>query len=142
MNYKQRSNFANEVRAWARSPYSSFPVDMAPCGHLPGVDEENRILADTFMRICAMSTTTDRLAYLATTIMVHERRLQMAWDTARGHGDTRTMMTSDRSAMVRLKPYEAMIDAMKQWLDDLHESATTEIGVGFIDQAARTRVTA
>jgi hypothetical protein len=129
--------FPDALRNWSGKPLPSLPADMAPCGYLPGIDEENRVLARVFTQLCALGTTTDRLAYLGTTIQVHERRLQMAWDTAKGHGDTRTMLSSDRSAMARLRPYEAMIEALKMWLDELHEAATAEIGVEIIDQAAR-----
>lgn len=126
------------LRAWSGKPLPSIPGDVAPVGYLPGADEENRVLARVFVQLCALSTITDRLAYLGTAIQVHERRLDMAWDTARGRSDTtRSFDATDRSALVRLRPYEAMIGALKLWLDDLHESAMDEVGVLFIDEAAR-----
>lgn len=137
VRYVAITTLPDALRVWSGKPLPSIPADMAPCGYLPGITEENGILARLFLQLAALPMTTDRLAFLGTTIQVHERRLQMAWDAAKGHGDTRTMLSSDRSAMVRLKPYEAMIAALKLWLDDLHESAMAEVGVRFIDEATR-----
>jgi hypothetical protein len=135
--YLAIQSFPEAVRTWSRKPISSAPADQPPCGYIPGVDDENRMLASTFAALCACENTTARLALLGSAIVVHERRLQLAWDAAKGHGSTRTMLTSDRSAMVRLRPYEAMLDALKLWADELHESAMSEIGVVLIDDAAR-----
>jgi hypothetical protein len=124
------------LKAWAGKPFYSHPGDKPPCGYLPGASEENVLLARVFSQLCALPSTTDRLAFLGTAIHVHERRVAMAWDAARGRADRRSFDATDRSAMVRLRPYEAMIDALKLWLDELHEAAMGEIGVRFIDEAA------
>lgn len=114
----------------------SHPGDKPPCGYLPGAADENVILARIFSQLCALPTTTDRLAFLMTAIIVHERRVALAWDAARGRTNARSFDATDRSAMVRLRPYEAMVDALKAWLDELHESAMAEVGVVAIDEAA------
>jgi hypothetical protein len=119
------------LRNWTGKPFFSHPGDKAPCGYLPGASEENAILARVFSQLTALPTTTDRLGFLLSTIAVHERRVAMTWDAARGRSNARSFDAIDRSAMVRLRPYEAMIDALKLWLDELHEAAMAEIGQRF-----------
>jgi hypothetical protein len=136
-HYIPVTTLPDALRAWTGKPFYSHPGDKPPCGYLPGESEENVLLARVFSQLCALPSTTDRLAFL-TAIQVHERRVAMAWDAARGRsGHTRSFDATDRSAMVRLRPYEAMIDALKLWLDELHEAAMGEVGVRFIDEAAR-----
>lgn len=91
-------------------------------------DDEDYILAQTFALLCRPSlagSATAQMAFLGSTIEVHRRRAKLAWDNAPGNNDPRR--TADRSAWVALRPYEAMIGVMQDWLDALHQRACEDI---------------
>lgn len=122
--YVPITRFSAALRGWSAKSYEELPADKPPCGYLREGDDENRVLARVFARICELHTTTDRLAYLGTAIQVHERRLQMAFDAVRHPTATGPFDSEDRATAVRMRPYQAMINAMQAWLDELHEDAT------------------
>ncbi|WP_152565758.1 hypothetical protein [Devosia riboflavina] len=59
---------------------------------------------------------THSMAVLTAAIIVHQRRLDTAWNAARSSAPG---VVADRSAWTELRPYEAMIAVMHGWLDAL-----------------------
>jgi hypothetical protein len=126
------------LRNWTGKPLNSLPADMAPAGYLAGAAEENRVLADTFMRLCAMSTTSERMTFLLGTIEMHKRHVRIAESTIRGERNPRLVgSNASREAWSQLRPIEDMIEVMEQWRDELLDGWSAEVGVELIDQAAR-----
>jgi hypothetical protein len=142
--YTATSTLPEALRLWSRRRLNSIPPDRAPCGHLPALqcEEENRTLSRIFVQLCATSSTTDRLAFLASAIIAHERRLELAWNAGHRESDPQRVGAMDRSTWSRLKPYEAMIGVLCLWMDEMHDAALAEVGVLLIDDGARSKPTA
>jgi hypothetical protein len=135
--YTSSSTLPQALRIWSKRPLNSVSPHRAPCGHLEFCDEENRTLSRIFVQLCALGSITDRLAFLGSAIITHERRLKLAWDSGPGERDPRRVGASDRSTWSKLKPYELMVDVLRLWMDEMHEAALAEVGVLLIDEAAR-----
>lgn len=136
-SYTTTSTLPEALRLWSPRRLASIPADRAPCGYIQFCDEENRVLSRVFVQLCTLGSITDRQAFLADAVITHERRLKLGWDSGPGERDPRRVGASDRSAWSRLKPYEAMIDVLRLWMDELHEAALGEVGALLIDEAAR-----
>lgn len=136
--YTETSRFRDALKSWASKPLNSTPSDRAPCGYLVGATEENRVLADVFARLCALTTTAERTGYLLAKIETFRRHVHIAENTIRGEANPRRVGAEDsRQAWSTLRPMEAMIEVLEDWRDELLELWDGEIGVGFLDEAAR-----
>lgn len=136
--YNETMRFRDALRQWTGKPLNSTPADRAPCGYLIGCADENRVLADTFARMVALPTTTERVGYVIAKIEMHRRHVRLAEGTIRGEANPRRVgQDASREAWARLRPLEAMIDVMERWRDELLDVWDGEIGVQFIDEAAR-----
>ena len=129
-------HFPDALRAWTGKPLDSLPPHQPPCGHIPGAPVENAALADAFSRLCALPTTTERVGYLMAVIERYRRHIRLAEATIRGEANPRRVgAEASREAWARLRPMEAMIDALELWRDQLLDLWDGEIGVSAIDQA-------
>lgn len=141
MTYAKTLDFLSALEQWSGKPFDEFPADKAPCGFLAGLsDDENRILAHTFALLCSEPLNrevTGKIAFLAGTVMVHQRRLQMVWDRTFGVRDPRKVGSMDRSQWSRMRPYEEMIEALQMWLEELHQKCASTVEVTWLDQIAR-----
>ena len=63
----------------------------------------------------------DRQCGLLTAIDVHQHRIAILWDDARGNRDPRR--TAPRQDWAELRRYEAMLETMKDWLEALFDRA-------------------
>lgn len=133
-------DFPTAVRVWSAKPYHQHPAEHPPCGRLHGIDIENRELARIFSAICSLTTMTERMALLQSAIERGKRHILLLEADIRGERDPRKVGTMDRSPWKSLKPMQEMVRAMELWRDELHDAWMNEIGISFIDQAARTRV--
>lgn len=136
--YTYLMSISDALAIWSGKPLNALPADMAPTGYLPGVDEENRVLADIFARLCALPTTTERMAFLLAAIDMHKRHVRLAESTIRGERNPRLVgANASREAWSRLRPIEEMIEVLETWRDEMLDRWSGEIGVRFIDEAAR-----
>jgi hypothetical protein len=136
--YTETLRFPDALKAWTGKPLNSTPADRAPCGYLVGCADENRVLADVFARLCALDTLTARTTYLLAVIERSRRHVRLAESTIRGEANPRRVgAEASREAWARLRPMEAMIEVLEQWRDELLELWDGEIGVQFIEDAAR-----
>lgn len=136
--YTAATSFTDALRNWSGRSLASLPADMAPCGYLAGAAEENRLLADTFMRLCALATASERMTFLLGAIEMHKRHVRIAESTIRGVANPRLVgANASRDAWSRLRPIEDMIAVMEQWRDELLDGWSADLGVGLIDNAAR-----
>ena len=138
LRYAEQQRFIDALRQWQGKPYLAFPDHRPPCGVIVGADPENRVLADIFARLCAMSSTAERTTYVLVKIETYRRHVRIAESTVRGVANPRLVgAEASREAWSKIKPIEAMIDALEQWRDGLLEIWDGEIGVQFIEDAAR-----
>lgn len=137
-SYTRVLDFADALANWSGKPLNDIPPDQAPCGYIRGASEENYILAFIFARLCALPTSTERMTFLLATIEHHRTKVRDFERAVRGESNPRLVgAQASREAWSRLRPIEAMIEALETWRDDLLEAWSSEVGVRFIDQAAR-----
>jgi hypothetical protein len=138
--YTETQRFIDALRQMEGKPFFAHATDRAPCGYIPGAAAENEALADTFARICALPTTTERMSFLMATIEKYRRHVRLAEAAIRGESNPRLVgANASREAWSRIRPIEEMIAGLEQWRDQLHEAWMGEIGVVAIDQAAHAR---
>jgi hypothetical protein len=118
--------FLVALDAWAGRPFKDFDKACPPVQALADrLSDENAELARTFALLASEPLNgpiTGKIAFLAGTIMVHQRRHDLAWNAVHSNPDPRRV--ADRSGWTALKPYAAMIEVMRTWLDALHQRAT------------------
>lgn len=137
ITYVRLHDLPDAIRSWSGKPLTAFPHAHAPVGYIEGdAEEENRALAQIFAALCTKPTLTDRQAFLANAVITHQRLFDILVDSIRGVRDPRMALKSDRSAL-KVKPYEAMINVMRDWAGELHEAALAEVGAELIQQSTR-----
>ena len=118
----KKAAFLIALDTWAKEPNDNFDGSAPPVDSLiDRLCDENAELAAIFYRLTRKETLTDQMALLAFDILVHERRLEQAWASARGEKNPRHRPT--REGWVELKPYESMIEVLKDWAEALHDRA-------------------
>jgi hypothetical protein len=110
-----KTAFLMALDEWTGRSEDDFPRNAPP---VPAVkddtSDESAELAAVFIRLCRLRRTSDRLALLGAEIIVHERRLAMALDLAKGEPE---------EGLTALQPYSEMIDVLKDWLEAVHDRA-------------------
>lgn len=118
-----KARFLQALDTWAQCEKAAFNPIAPPVDALPDeVCDENAVLADVFYRLTRKETLTEQMALLTFELIVHDRRLDAAWDRARGVRNPRA--TAPREAWMQLKPYQSMIDVLGNWCEALHDRAT------------------
>lgn len=136
--YRETARLIDALRQWQGKPLNSIPPLAPPCGHIPGAGPENIELANIFARLCALTTITQRVTYVTAAADRARRHISLYEATVRGESNPRLVgANASREAWAKLKPMEAMADALEQWRDQLLDAWDAEVGVQFIDEAAR-----
>lgn len=139
--YHETARLIDALAQWQGKPLNSIPPHAPPCGSIPGASIENADLANIFARLCAMTTITERVTYVTAAADRTRRHIRLAESTIRGVSNPRLVGAgASREAWATLRPMEAMADALEQWRDQLLDAWDAEVGVQFIDEAARTRI--
>ncbi|MGN6534095.1 MAG: hypothetical protein ACTHKQ_00015 [Mesorhizobium sp.] len=119
----EKNRFLRALDHWSKQEPDAFPVNSPPVGALrPSDTDENEILARTFKAIALAGFPTRRMVLLMAAIEVHERRCAIAWDHVKANPNPRS--TAPRDGYSALRPYEAMIGVLRDWLEALHDAAT------------------
>jgi hypothetical protein len=117
-----KARFLQAIDTWSQCERVAFNPIAPPVDALAdGSCDENVILADIFFRLTRKPTLSEQMAVLTFEIIVHDRRLDLAWDRARGERNPRR--SASRDAWMQLKPYEAMIEVLGNWAEALYERA-------------------
>jgi len=119
----QKAAFLRALDEWSTRPADAFPMNSPPVGALrPADTDENEILARAFKAVALAGFPTRRMVLLMTAIAIHERRFALAWDHVKANPNPRS--TAPRDGYAALRPYEAMIGVLRDWLEALHDAAT------------------
>ncbi|MDR3473380.1 MAG: hypothetical protein P4M09_17100 [Devosia sp.] len=122
----RKAAFLVALDTWAKEPRKTFSFAEPPVDGLQDrFCDENAELAAIFFRLTRKDTLTEQMTLLAFDIIVHERRFELAWNAA--HGERNPRHRASRDSWVQLKPYEAMINVLKDWAEALHDRAC-EVG--------------
>lgn len=114
--------FLQALDHWSAQPKPSFSMSRPPVDSLADeTSDENAELASVFYRMTRQKDLAGQMAVLAFDILVHERRLELAWNQARGERNPRAR--ASRSDWVTLKPYQQMLDVLHDWSEALHQRA-------------------
>jgi hypothetical protein len=119
---RRKTDFLVTLGQWSNRAPDEFSRAVPPVDALRMEDsDENAILASVFRSLALAGFPTRRMVLLQTAITVHQRRYELAWNYVPGNANTH--LPASREGRVALRPYAAMIDVMRDWLEALHDQA-------------------